>query len=118
VIWQRLFFRKMEKVQSLKFEDEKFNGKNNFQLWKLKMRDMLVQQGLQKALASKSKRPSGMLNKEWDDLDSRALSTIRLCLANDVLFNIIGEETTTGLWSKMESLYITKSLTNRIFLKR
>jgi hypothetical protein len=32
----------MEKVQSLKFEIEKFNGKNNFKLWKVKMRDGLV----------------------------------------------------------------------------
>jgi len=41
----------MAKMQSLKFEIEKFNGKNNFELWKLKMQDLLVQQGLQKALA-------------------------------------------------------------------
>jgi hypothetical protein len=42
----------------LKFEVEKFNGKSNFELWKLKMRDLLVQQGLQKALADKSKKPT------------------------------------------------------------
>lgn len=35
----------MEKVQSSKFElVEKFNGKNSFELWKLKMQDLLVQQ--------------------------------------------------------------------------
>ena len=43
----------MTKMQSLKFEVEKFNGKSNFELWKLKMRDLQVQQGLQKALADK-----------------------------------------------------------------
>jgi hypothetical protein len=37
---------------------------------------------------------------------------------DDVLFNIIGEETTTGLWSRMESLYMMKSLMNQIYLKR
>jgi hypothetical protein len=40
----------MEKVHSSKFEVEKFSDKNKFQLWKLKMRDLLVQQGLHKAL--------------------------------------------------------------------
>jgi hypothetical protein len=108
----------MAKMQSSKFEVEKFSGKNNFELWKLKMRDLLVQQGLQKALAGKSKKPTTMTEWEWEDLDAKALSTIRLCLADDVLFNIVGEDTTSGLWSKLESLYMTKSLTSRIYLKR
>jgi hypothetical protein len=47
----------MEKLQSLKIEVEKFNGKNNFELWKLKMWDFLIHQGLQKALACKTKKP-------------------------------------------------------------
>jgi hypothetical protein len=66
----------------------------------------------------KTKRPTGMTDEDWEDLDSRTLSTIRLCLADEVLFNIIGEETTTSLWSRMESLYMTKSLMNQIYLKR
>jgi hypothetical protein len=108
----------MVKVQSSKFEVEKFSGKNNFALWKLKMRDLLVQQGLQKALAGKIKKPTSMTDEDWEDLDARALSTIRLCLADEVLFNIVEEETTTGLWNRLESLYMTKSLMNIIFLKR
>jgi hypothetical protein len=40
----------MAKMQSLNFEVEKFNGKNNFELWKLKMHDLLVQQGVVKVL--------------------------------------------------------------------
>ena len=92
----------MVKMQSLKFEIEKFSGKSNFELWKLKMRDLLVQQELQKALAGKSKKPITMTNEEWEDLDAKTLSTIRLCLADDVLFHIVGEDTTPGLWSKLE----------------
>ena len=82
------------------------------------MRDLLVQQGLQKALAGKSKKPTAMMEWEWEDLDAKALSTIHLCLADEVLFNIVGEDTISGLWSKLESLYMTKSLTSRIYLKR
>jgi hypothetical protein len=70
----------MAKMTSAKFEIEKFNGKNNFELWKLKMRDLLVQQGLHKALDGKRKKPASMTNEEWEDLDARALSTIQLCL--------------------------------------
>ena len=105
-------------MQSSKFEVEKFSGKRNFELWKLKMRDSLVQQGLQKTLAGKSKKPTVMTNEEWEDLDAKALSTICLCLADEVMFNMVGEDTISGLWSKLEILYMTKSLTRRIYLKR
>jgi hypothetical protein len=39
-------------------------------------------------------------------------------LADDVLFNIVAEKKIVGLWTKLESLYMMKSLTNKIFLKR
>jgi len=59
-----------------------------------------------------------MIDNEWSDLDETTLSGIRLCLADDVLFNIVSEKNATGLWTKLEKLYMTKSLTNRILLKR
>ena len=108
----------MEKTQSVRFEIEKFNGRNNFEIWKVKMHDLLVQQGVAKALLGKSKQPFAMTDDEWSDIDDRALSDIRLCLADDVLFNIMSEKITVGLWKKLEKLYMTKSLTNRIILKR
>jgi hypothetical protein len=47
------------------------------------MWDLLVQQGLQKALACKTNKPTTMTNEEWEYLDAKALSTICLCLAYD-----------------------------------
>jgi hypothetical protein len=102
----------MAKMRNAKFKVKKINGKNNFELWKLKMWDFLIQQGLHEALDSKREKPSSMTDEEWEDLDAKYLSTIRLCLVDDVLFNIIGEEMVRVLWSRMESLYMTKSLTN------
>jgi hypothetical protein len=43
-------------TQSAKFKIEKFNGKNNFEIWKVKMHDLLVQQGVVKALLGKEKQ--------------------------------------------------------------
>jgi hypothetical protein len=108
----------MVKVKSSKFEVEKFSGKNIFVLWKLNMRDLLVQQGLQKALARNSKMPASMTDKDWEDLDEKALNTICFCLEYEVLSNIVEEKTTIGLWAKLESLYMTSNLSNKIFLKR
>ena len=59
-----------------------------------------------------------MTNDEWEDLDAKVLSTIRSCLADDVLFNIIGETSAASMWNKLESHYMTKSMTNIIYLKR
>ena len=82
------------------------------------MRNLLVQQGLQRALDRKRKKPFTITDGEWEDLDFKVLSIIRLCLANDVLFNIVGEKSASSLWSNLESLYMTKYLTNIIYLKR
>jgi hypothetical protein len=111
-------FPVMKKMQSAKFEIEKLNGKNNFEIWKVKMHDMLVQQGMVKALLGKEKQPASITDEDLDEMDARALSAICLCLTDNVLFNIVTEKTTVGLWSKLGSLYMTKSLKNRIFLKR
>jgi hypothetical protein len=59
-----------------------------------------------------------MRDKDWEDPDARALSTICLFLVDEVMFNIVEEKTTTGLWTKLESLYMTKNFLNKIFLKR
>ena len=45
----------MSKFQSARFEIEKFNGRNNFEIWKVKMHDLLVQEGVAKELLGKSK---------------------------------------------------------------
>ena len=82
------------------------------------MRDMLVQQGVAKALVGKTKKPYDMSNEDWNEIDEKALSAIRLCLVDDVLFNIMSETTAASLWTKLESLYMTKSLTNKMLLKR
>ena len=111
-------FPLMKKMQSAKFEIENFNGKNNFEIWKVKMHDLLVQQGMVKTLLGKAKQPASITDEDQDEMDARALSSIRLCLADDVQFNIVLEKTIVSLWTKLESLYMTKSLTKRIYLKR
>jgi len=57
-----------------------------------------VQQGLQNALAGKTKKPTSMREEDWEDLDARSLNTIPLCLKDEVLFNITEENKTLGLW--------------------
>ena len=62
--------KEMAKMTNAKFEVEKFTGKNNFALWKLKVRDLMVQQGLHKALDGAKKKPANMIDSDWEDLDA------------------------------------------------
>ena len=84
----------------------------------MKVHDLLVQQGYYKALLGKDKKLELMSNDDWEEMDLKALAIIRMCLADEVLFNIIGEKTALDLWMKLESLYQTKSITNQFFLKK
>uniref|UniRef100_A0A2N9HZR4 CCHC-type domain-containing protein n=1 Tax=Fagus sylvatica TaxID=28930 RepID=A0A2N9HZR4_FAGSY len=58
----------------------KFDGTGNFGLWQRRVKDLLVQQGLVKALYGKTKKPEKMTDDEWEELDMKAVSTIRLLL--------------------------------------
>ena len=73
----------MVKVQSSKFEVEKFSGNNSFALWNLKMQYFLVQQGLQKVLAGESKKQASMTDQDSEDQDARTLNTTHLCVAEE-----------------------------------
>ncbi|KAE8709065.1 hypothetical protein F3Y22_tig00110332pilonHSYRG00834 [Hibiscus syriacus] len=90
---------------SFRFDIEKFDGRINFGLWQVQVKDILIQSGLYKALKGKpaslsegkepdkpsdssgDKGKSKMSEEEWEELDMRAASQIRLCLAKNVLAN-------------------------------
>ena len=95
-----------------KYEIEFFNGKNDFSLWRVKIRAVLVQQGLLKALNGKQALPESMSDEDKDDLLERAHSAIQLSLSDEVLREVAEETSAASLWLRLESLYMTKSLTN------
>ena len=55
---------------------------------------------------------------DCQDLEAKTLTTIRLCLANDVMYHVMDEESLTAIWLKLESQYMSKSLTKKLFLKQ
>ncbi|KAF8369292.1 hypothetical protein HHK36_032696 [Tetracentron sinense] len=55
------------------------------------MRDMLIQLGLHKALDDMKKKPTSMDDEKLEEIDLKALSTIRLYFENNILFNVTGE---------------------------
>jgi hypothetical protein len=65
-------------MASTKFEVEKFNGKNNFSLWQRRMKGLLIQQGVQKALLGKAKKLEKIENDVWEEMNVKAANVICL----------------------------------------
>jgi hypothetical protein len=108
-------------MATAKFEIEKFDGQNSFSLWHIKMRALLRQQGLAKVLEPQEEKIGiSAIDEilERRELEEKAHNMILLSLSNGVLREVADEETTAGLWKKLESLYMKKFLTNRLFLKQ
>jgi len=58
---------------------------------------LVVPQGLYKTLQGKSSKFTVTSDEDWEEMDLKAASTIQLCLADEVIYNVIDEETLTGL---------------------
>jgi hypothetical protein len=128
-------------VSSYRIEIVKFNSKN-FKLWKLKMEDLLIDKeqwivvdpdtqptGMQStgtpstgtqptSTQTSSTTPTGMSKEYWEKLDRRERSTIRICLENSALLNVLGESIAKELWDDLGNLYQSKSLENNLFLQK
>jgi hypothetical protein len=62
--------------------------------------------------------PTCMLTEEWEKLERKERSMIWLCLADLLLLNVSGEDSSKKLWEKMGSLYQSKSLVIKLFLRK
>ena len=98
-------------------EIERFDGKGDFGLWRQRMRAILVHMKVAKALQGEKALPVMMNAEEKSDVMELAYSTLILYLGDKVMREVAKETTAAGIWSKLESLYMTKSITNRIYLK-
>ena len=108
--------RSLRKINSnTKFEIEKYNGANNFGMWQNEVMDILFQQELDITLEEK---PDEIFEKEWIKMNRQACSSIRLCLAKDQKYFVMHETVAKDLWRKLEDNYMTKSVENRLYLKK
>ncbi|GJR41244.1 hypothetical protein Tco_1216928 [Tanacetum coccineum] len=103
-----------------KFDVEKFDGYNDFGLWRLKMRCILIQHGWEAALdpfrkAMTDAKKTAALKT---DAYKKAHSALLLCLDSKVLREVNKEDSHAGDWLKLETLYMTKSLANKLYLKK
>ncbi|GKA19882.1 retrovirus-related pol polyprotein from transposon TNT 1-94 [Tanacetum coccineum] len=79
------------------------------------MHALLIQHGCEAALEV---LPADMEAQTKAELNKKAHSAVILCLGNKVLREVTGETTAAGVWSKLETLYMTKSLANKLYLNK
>ena len=80
---------------------------------------LLVHKGLEKALKVKDTLPiTTPSDKEKYEIMEKAHNALLLCLGNEDLRGVSEKDTIAKLWLKMESLFISKSLTNWLYLKK
>lgn len=104
-----------EKMEDMKIE--KFISKN-YSLWKVQMHSLLVKQDLALAIEGNAKKPSTMSNEDWQKMDEKAMASIFLSLAKDVLFNVSNKKSTKKVWDKLQNMYQTTSTANKIFIMK
>ncbi|KAE8691239.1 hypothetical protein F3Y22_tig00110890pilonHSYRG00161 [Hibiscus syriacus] len=103
-------------MSGAKFEVVKFDGQGNFGLWQTRVKDLLAQQGILKAL--RPTKPASMDEEDWEELQQRAVGTIRLCLADEVIYHVMHLSSPDEIWRKLESQFMSKSLTTKLYLKQ
>ncbi|KAL5818745.1 hypothetical protein ACOSQ4_022587 [Xanthoceras sorbifolium] len=79
---------------------------------------LLVYQGLAKTLKGKDALSESISDKDKDEILEKAHSAILLNLEHEDLRDVSEEDIAAKLWLKLESLYMTKSLTNWLYLKK
>ena len=85
----------MEKTSTIKVEINRFDGKSNFSLWQIRVKDVFIQQGLIDALLCE--KPIIMEVQDWRWLLMQIVSTIRIYLADEVVIHVLSETSPTIL---------------------
>ena len=105
---------KMSNTSKIKIKN--FNGQN-FEFWKVKMEDLLVDQE-QWVVVELGAKPTSMLDEDWMKIDMESQSTSKLCLVDSILLNVLEEDTMKKLWDNLGNFYQSKSMVNKLFLQK
>ncbi|GKC55544.1 hypothetical protein Tco_1078289 [Tanacetum coccineum] len=103
-------------MSSTKFDIVKFDETRDFALWKINMKYLLSQYKCESSLLAT--KPTRVADTTWHEMLRSAHSVLILCLGDQVLREVNKETTAAGIWIKLETLYMTKSLANCLYLKK
>src|SRR5260370_28045123 len=97
---------------------EKLDG-TNYHVWKFKMQLILEDKELFGVIDGSDIKPdNGDALSEWVKRDKKARVTVCLALSDSVLATVRSCDTAKGIWDKLASVFESKSLVNRLFMRR
>uniref|UniRef100_A0A803PJQ6 Retrovirus-related Pol polyprotein from transposon TNT 1-94 n=1 Tax=Cannabis sativa TaxID=3483 RepID=A0A803PJQ6_CANSA len=102
--------------RTARFELEKFNGTGDFGLWRESLKGILIHQKVSKALKPKEELTEKLKKEKLEDMEELAYYTIIMYLSNIIRRKVQNIKTARELWRKLEEIYMTPSLTNKINL--
>ena len=70
-----------------KFEVARFDCTGNFGLWQTRVKDLLAQQGISRALSEK--KPMKVDDNKWEEMQAQACATIRLYLSDLIMYHVM-----------------------------
>ena len=69
----------------LKIDVVKFDGKNNFEMWRCELMDALTTSNLEDTLRLE-KKPEAISEEDWDKMNQMTCGLIRSCLTLDIKY--------------------------------
>lgn len=66
----------------------------------------------------KGVKPTKMEDDDWEEIQLQAAATIRLCLSDQVMYHVMEETSPKIIWEKLEAQFMSKTLTNKLYLKQ
>src|SRR6516165_2995933 len=107
----------MASISTSKLKIERFDGTGDFAIWRMKMLALLGNMGLDEALEGEDALPEKWTANKKKEVLKKAYNTLILSLSDKVCRQISYEKTTEEVWSKLDTLYMKKTLSNRLYLK-
>lgn len=105
-------------MASMKYDLPLLDRDTRFSLWQVKMRALLAQADYDDALDSFGGKANATWTPDEKKKDRKALAQIQLHLHNNILQEVLKEDTAATLWSKLESICMSKDLTSKMHLKQ
>jgi len=101
----------------MKIDVIKFDGKNNFGIWRCEVIDALTTSNLKDSLCLGEKSEE-TFKKDWDKMNRMTYGLTRSCLTRDIKYHVLYETFTRKMWEILKKKYQTKNIEARLHLKR
>jgi len=88
----------------LRIDVVKFDGKNNFSMWRCEVMDALTTSNLEDTLRLEKKCAS-TTEKDWDKMNRTTCGLIRSCLTQDIKYHVLHETSARQLWEILEKKF-------------